>query len=1166
MRTRTIGAPACWLAIACFWAGIHATFGVSEPEQPAITFSSLLQEMTNRAALTHWPNPAYRSLQASSYNRSSKTPDDPGTWFANGDCGFALRTETNGARREAVLMEHEGPGVITRIWTPFFYHDFNNRTGTIVRFYLDGESTPRIATNLIALVRGQGLAAPPFGQPTCRAGDLYLPIPFQKSCKITQEEKAFYYIINYRAYAPGASVESFRPEQIEARRELLGQVGRELTQPTDFAGGAAQTLVQEIPGKAVKTLNLPAGPGAIRHLEFRLQSTNDAQALRSTVLEMRFDGQPTVWCPLGDFFSNVNGVDAYRMWEREVRADGTMVCRWIMPYQRQGEIRLHNLAAFPVKASVRAVIAPWKWTPDTFYFHTTWWTAPPKPPRPAWDMNFVEVQGRGLHVGDTLIVLNPLWSWWGEGDEKIYVDSDFDRRFPSHFGTGSEDYYGWAGGEVPTRKDEFSAPFLANVRVGGQSRDWEVGKEPYTHGYNICTRTRSLDATPFSQRFKFDMEAFNMIDTPDAFLQYALVTHWYAAPGATHNRPPMPEAAAAPVPQTEDVAKAARQANAIDASPFRDLIELELVKTVTFSAGMSGGRQDIGNALPPHKWSNGAQFLCAAQRAGESVEFTLSGYSHSKRLILYPTQSKDYGILNIYVNDRLVVERWDGYDVMTHLAKPLDLGIHQPEQGRFRVKAVLAGKNARSENYLVGWDALALEDTEETGVSAIVRDFLGSGVFDERPGKSWPRLIGLSKRSWGVSAVAILWNPGASDQAVTLDFASAGLDPRREYALWSYRDSRFLGFARGSWTTPILPASGSVQVRITELDRSRGLPVLIGSSLHPYCGAAEIQSFQPGRNDLEIELTDAGAPQGELYVHSPFNLAEPSATGCAVRPPERVGDEIWKITISDRQAGQPQHVRLRLILPFLQRPSVWLAAGMALASIVCAIGWSVHRQRAQLAMVRLEQQNTMERERARIARDIHDDLGSNLAEIAMLSELAQEELPPNHPARARLNEIYLRAEKNVRRLGDIVWAVNPGGDTLEQFAAHLCKFAQDYLAAARVRCRLDLSPALPPVTLDSVQRHNLFSAAKEAIHNAVQHGAPSELVLRLALREGRLIVSIEDNGRGFDDAAPAPVPHGSANMRSRMEQIGGQFARRSRPGHGTRVTLSLPLATPAVCA
>ena len=121
------------------------------------------------------------------------------------------------------------------------------------------------------------------------------------------------------------------------------------------------------------------------------------------------------------------------------------------------------------------------------------------PGTPFQDWNFIDIRGQGVFVGDAWTVLNIQGSWWGEGDEKIYVDSAWDQGFPTHFGTGTEDYYGWAGGEVPTRQDEFSAPFLANARVGG----W-MGARP---GFNICTRTRSLDAIPFTQRLVFDMES-----------------------------------------------------------------------------------------------------------------------------------------------------------------------------------------------------------------------------------------------------------------------------------------------------------------------------------------------------------------------------------------------------------------------------------------------------------------------------------------------------------------------------------------------------------------------------------------------------------------------------------------------------------------------------------
>jgi hypothetical protein len=532
-----------------------AALALSGPHLQAtddVTFASLLGEMIDRTVVTHPPVHAYRSLQASSYDRASVTPSDPNGWFANGDNNKVIRTEVNQGRTEAVMMEHFGPGVITSIWTPFFYFDFNNRVGTDIRIYIDGESTPRLTTKLIDLVRGNGPVPAPFGQATARAGCLYLPIPFGQSIKITQEGAAFYYHINYRAYTTGTLVESFEPAFLTTQQSLIQSTGEELVSPTPFTGGTEVSLKQQIAARHSVLVDLPTGPSAVRHLQFRLQAANLPQALRSTVLEMSFDDASTVWCPLGDFFSNVNGIDFYHMWEREVLADGTLICRWVMPYQSRGNLRIHNLATAAVEVELLARVAPWDWTPASFHFHTNWWTDVPYAPRPPRDLNFVEVQGTGIHVGDTFIVLNPLWSWWGEGDEKIYTDGDLDApAFPSHFGTGTEDYYGWAGGVVPTRADEFSAPFVANVRVGGQTRDW-VG-EPYTHGYNICSRSRSLDAIPFSNRFKLDIEAYNMIDSPDAYLLYALVSHWYGAPGVTHNRPPLPHAAAAAVPQTEDV-------------------------------------------------------------------------------------------------------------------------------------------------------------------------------------------------------------------------------------------------------------------------------------------------------------------------------------------------------------------------------------------------------------------------------------------------------------------------------------------------------------------------------------------------------------------------------------------------------------------------------------
>jgi hypothetical protein len=164
------------------------------------------------------------------------------------------------------------------------------------------------------------------------------------------------------------------------------------------------------------------------------------------------------------------------------------------------------------------------------------------------DWNFIDVSGKGVIVGDGFTVLSPGRGWWGEGDEKIYVDGAWDQAFPTHFGTGTEDYYGWAGGKVPTRSDVFSIPFGANVTVGSTP-------ENNPRGFNINTRIRVLDAIPFDRRLVFDMEASAGTDIrkPWNLLGYSATVFWYARPGAKSNRPPLPADAVRPIMSLADL-------------------------------------------------------------------------------------------------------------------------------------------------------------------------------------------------------------------------------------------------------------------------------------------------------------------------------------------------------------------------------------------------------------------------------------------------------------------------------------------------------------------------------------------------------------------------------------------------------------------------------------
>ncbi|MHC4518925.1 MAG: glycoside hydrolase family 172 protein, partial [Planctomycetota bacterium] len=486
---RTIPAMVAVLALAIAGQAVDQTTA----GQP-ITLGSLLEEMVDRDRVARFPDPVYQSLQASSYNRQSVYRDQPG-WFADSDGLDFIRTEDVGGQTEWVTMEHDGPGCITRMWTPFFYYELREHVGPNVRIYLDGAKEPVIDESLIELLTAKRFVKPPFAAFTARAGDLYLPVPFARSCKITMTGKPFYNIINYRAYPEGTQVETFSMASYEAAD--LGSVGEILYRAPDVTTGPRMTLES---GEDLE-LVLPDGPAAVRSVTIRLNTEGGDAVLRSTVLTMTFDGEKTVWCPIGDFFCSADSVHPFGTWERTVREDGAMTCRWVMPYKESARIEVVNLGEQDVQVDLTATVGHWVWDGQSMHFHVNWRPDDVVAGTPFQDWNFIDIAGRGVFVGDAWTVLNVEDGWWGEGDEKIYVDGAWERGFPTHFGTGTEDYYGWAGGVNPTRADEFDEPFIANVRVGG------LGPARLTRGYNICTRTRSLDAIPFTQRLRFDMEA-----------------------------------------------------------------------------------------------------------------------------------------------------------------------------------------------------------------------------------------------------------------------------------------------------------------------------------------------------------------------------------------------------------------------------------------------------------------------------------------------------------------------------------------------------------------------------------------------------------------------------------------------------------------------------------
>jgi signal transduction histidine kinase len=217
----------------------------------------------------------------------------------------------------------------------------------------------------------------------------------------------------------------------------------------------------------------------------------------------------------------------------------------------------------------------------------------------------------------------------------------------------------------------------------------------------------------------------------------------------------------------------------------------------------------------------------------------------------------------------------------------------------------------------------------------------------------------------------------------------------------------------------------------------------------------------------------------------------------------------------------------------------------------------VIRHRATLRlrreMERMERQHELERERTRIAKDIHDDLGASLTLIAVLGDLAKKEKTGD-----RIEKMSGLAREAVKSLDEIVWAVNPRNDTLEHLIDYAGQFAMAYLREAGVRSGLDWPEQAPARSLPANVRHNLFLAIKEALQNIVKHAGASEAGLRITAAATGLRVVVEDNGRGFDRPPADDQADGLRNLRQRLAEIGGECRIASQPGAGTVVTMDYP--------
>lgn len=646
-----------------------------------VSLSSLLDEMVDRDAITLAPN--YTCKQASSYDRAAKSPDE--NWFANGDTSQFIRVEKNGEREESVLMEANGPGAVVRWWitAPHYKNNFY--------VYIDGSKEPVISGRTDEIVGGSLLASEPLSAERARGRNLYLPIPYAKSIKITcdnmKEQGNLYYQIDYRTYNSNVQVESFNLKSLEELKSKIEATNLILENPSDakLQGGERQGYKRHIDSEQLEGLYEAfsvKGPGVLTEIDVKLSAKDIPAATRNVVVSITFDGKETVWAPIGEFFGSGVGINPYKSWYAEVTDDGTMKAFWRMPYRKEARVSFINYGDIDVDIDYEVFYTKKPWTDKTMYFHANW-----RQDRGVQtiggngtkDWNYNALKGSGVYVGDVLSVVNSVPEWWGEGDEKIYVDGE---SFPSHFGTGTEDYYGYAW----CTPQVFSDPFHAQPRAQG----------PGNFGNTTNLRYRSLDAIPFNTEFKFDMEIWHWSSTT---IDYAVATFWYGADetsiieGVGPSRKLLEEEAASPVDYNK-----------------KFTFKFDTFETVGETSGVIGVQNmESFEKKGDFRWNSSKQLLWRDGNTGDKLTLKAINVPKGKtKMILGLTVANDYGRTKFSWNGRAVGDSVDFYyPNVERRVVTIDVPETTAEEGVLEIE--LLNKNEKSIGNLFGIDSITWE-------------------------------------------------------------------------------------------------------------------------------------------------------------------------------------------------------------------------------------------------------------------------------------------------------------------------------------------------------------------------------------------------------------------------------------------------------------------------
>jgi signal transduction histidine kinase len=462
------------------------------------------------------------------------------------------------------------------------------------------------------------------------------------------------------------------------------------------------------------------------------------------------------------------------------------------------------------------------------------------------------------------------------------------------------------------------------------------------------------------------------------------------------------------------------------------------------------------------------------------------------------------------------------------------MSLYSDEEGRIWVASSQEGL-VRVDDPLASQPRVSARYTSAQGLSSnnvrcVVSDRLGRLYLGTARGVD--RLDPVSGRVW----------PLGTSEGLASGFVSVAFRDR-EGSLW---------FGTRGWLSRLVPeretASTPPPVRIAS--------VRVGGVLQPlaHLGREEVRGLQlgPGTSELQIEFFgigfQAGQPLRYQYQLEGADWSAPSfeRTVHYARPsPGRYRFQVRAVTADGVTSASPASVWFEV------EPSLWRRGWFQALAALClgVVLYAGHHYRLGHLLA-------VERLRTRIAADLHDEIGSSLSRVAILSEVARRQTTP---VGRSLEQIGDTARDLIAALGDIVWAVNPQRDDLASLVRRVREFAGDLFEENGVGFEFQAPSDLENVRLPPEPRHQIYLVLKEALHNVARHAAASSATLRLELVDRELRAEVSDDGRGLSADDRGGDGQGLSNMRARAARVGGRLDLDSVPGAGTRVVLTVPL-------